>query len=142
MSPEGERGLDQALRDLAAGMENEAAPARVEARLRAEFRMRRRHRASWPVWVAAAAAVIIALVLMQPGPKPAEPRREIVTDFFPMRNTPLLEEELGQVIRVRVPRSALVRYGLPEGFDYSEPTVKADVVLGLDGTARAIRFVR
>jgi len=142
MSPEGERRLDQALRDLAAGMEDEAAPARVEARLREEFRKRKKRRPLWPLWSAAAAAVIVAVVLMQPKPAQMEPNREIVTDFFPMRNAPLTEEELGQMIRVRVPRSALSRYGLPGGFDWSEPTVQADVVIGRDGTARAIRFVR
>jgi hypothetical protein len=142
MSPEGERRLDQALRDLAAWMDNEVAPARVEARLREEFRRRTKRRPSWPLWSAVAAAVIVAVVLMQPEPEPRQPKREIVTDFFPMRNAPVVEEELGQMIRVRVPRSALVRYGLAGGFEYSEPTVQADVVLGLDGTARAIRFVK
>ena len=48
----------------------------------------------------------------------------------------------GRVVRVQLPRSALARFGLPVNAERAGEPVKADVLLGEDGTARAIRFVR
>ena len=53
--------------------------------------------------------------------------------------TPL---ESGQLVRVRVPRAALASLGLPLNAERGNEPVKADVLLGGDGLARAIRFVR
>lgn len=67
---------------------------------------------------------------------------ESTTDFIPltyMRDEVSLSS--GHVIRVEVPRSTLISMGLPVNADRSEDLVKADVVLGDDGVARAIRFV-
>ena len=50
--------------------------------------------------------------------------------------------EGGQIVRVEVPRSALASFGLPMNAERAGERVKADVVLGYDGVARAIRFVR
>jgi hypothetical protein len=50
--------------------------------------------------------------------------------------------ESGQVIRVRMPRSALARFGLPVNLEQADVPVKADVLVGEDGLARAIRFIR
>lgn len=50
--------------------------------------------------------------------------------------------ESGTVVRVELSRSALISLGVPVGPDRSEETLKADVVLGDDGVARAIRLVR
>ena len=69
-------------------------------------------------------------------------RTEIVSDFMPL--TYLAEGtavESGVVVRVRVPRSMLTRMGLPLNAELTEETVLADVALGDDGLARAIRFV-
>lgn len=69
-------------------------------------------------------------------------RAEIVSDFIPL--TYLAEGtavESGVVVRVRVPRSMLTRMGLPINAEIAEETVLADVALGDDGLARAIRFV-
>jgi hypothetical protein len=71
---------------------------------------------------------------------------EITTDFFPLRAGPVLAPgELVQIVRTRVPRRELARFGLTaSGYDTSRPVardIRADVVFGYDGTARAIRFI-
>ena len=67
---------------------------------------------------------------------------EIATDFMLLgdANTLVLQDG-GQIIRVRLPRSTLVRFGFPVNMDRNE-NVKADVLVGVDGLARAIRFVQ
>jgi hypothetical protein len=50
--------------------------------------------------------------------------------------------ESGQLIRVRMPRATLARFGLPVNLEQADVPVKADVLVGEDGLARAIRFVR
>jgi hypothetical protein len=47
----------------------------------------------------------------------------------------------GLVVRVQVPRSTLISMGLPMNVESSRELVKADVVVGDDGVARAIRLV-
>jgi hypothetical protein len=42
---------------------------------------------------------------------------------------------------VELPRSALLSFGLPVDPDRASERVKADVLVGGDGVARAIRFV-
>jgi hypothetical protein len=69
---------------------------------------------------------------------------ESVTDFISLvadapAATPL---ESGQLVRVQVPRAALASLGLPLNAERGNEPVKADVLLGGDGLARAIRFVR
>ena len=74
--------------------------------------------------------------------KPGE--AESVTDFIPLdagaSAAPPLES--GQLVRVQLPRSALASFGLPLSAERGNEPVKADVLLGNDGLARAIRFVR
>jgi hypothetical protein len=50
--------------------------------------------------------------------------------------------ESGTVVRVELSRSALISLGVPVEPDRADETLKADVVLGDDGVARAIRLVR
>lgn len=70
---------------------------------------------------------------------------ESVTEFISLVGgapaaTPL---EGGQLVRVQLPRAALASLGLPlNGERGGNEPVKADVLLGNDGLARAIRFVR
>ena len=45
-------------------------------------------------------------------------------------------------MRVRLPRTALAAFGFPVNEDNMEQAVKADVVLGEDGLARAVRVVK
>jgi hypothetical protein len=75
------------------------------------------------------------------------------------RSTPILQQATGEgfialpysdvnlssegavVLRVEVPRSALLLAGTPVSAGRRDERVKADVVVGADGLARAIRFV-
>lgn len=70
--------------------------------------------------------------------------KEIATDFIPLNymSAASLQQEGGQIIRVQVPRSALANFGLPVNMDRYNEKVKADVLYGVDGMARAIRFVQ
>jgi len=68
---------------------------------------------------------------------------EIATEFFPINGVADLSDvESTQVLRVELPRSALLSFGLPINPNREDERVKADVVVGTDGFARAIRFVR
>ncbi len=68
---------------------------------------------------------------------------EVVTRFFPLREgEDLTALESLQLVRVELPGSALGEVGLPVDPETANTPVKADVVLGQDGLARAIRFVR
>jgi hypothetical protein len=68
---------------------------------------------------------------------------EITTDFLPLSYSSSLSQfDEGQVVRVELPRSALQSFGLPVNAESAGERVKADVLLGHDGVARAIRFVR
>jgi len=68
---------------------------------------------------------------------------EIATDFIPLMNRETLAQmDGGQVMRVELPRSALMSFGLPMDMERASERIKADVVVGNDGMARAIRFVR
>lgn len=68
---------------------------------------------------------------------------EITTDFMPVgyANATTLQEG-GQLVRVELPRSALVAFGLPMNVNRYDEKVKADVFFSADGMARAIRFVQ
>jgi hypothetical protein len=66
---------------------------------------------------------------------------EIATDFIRINYaTPI--EPGSQIVRVRLPRSAMAQFGLPVNMDRADQTVKADVIMGIDGIAQAIRFVQ
>jgi hypothetical protein len=79
-----------------------------------------------------------------PAGKGARPGKiEIVTDFISLtQGYTLGMAEGGQLVRVELPRSALSSFGLPVNAARLDEPVKADVVMGNDGIARAIRFVR
>jgi hypothetical protein len=68
---------------------------------------------------------------------------EVVTQFFPLREgEDLTALESLQLVRVELPGSALSEVGLPVNIETANELVEADVLLGQDGMARAIRFVR
>jgi hypothetical protein len=81
--------------------------------------------------------------------KPAQPPkveaaltgREVMTDFLPVVYDPEPIER-GHVVRVRLPRASLAVFGLPVNEQHAEEPIKADVLLGEDGLARAVRFVK
>lgn len=68
---------------------------------------------------------------------------EVTTDFMPIGyvNSASLQDG-GSVVRVELPRSTIVSMGFALNMDRSGERVKADVLMGADGLARAIRFVQ
>jgi len=72
-------------------------------------------------------------------PLPAQPR-EVVTEFFPLLDVaPPFER--GELLRVMVPAATMRRVGLPVNQERLGDRVYADVLVGQEGLARAIRFV-
>ena len=68
---------------------------------------------------------------------------EEVTDFLPL--TYIAEAtatDSGHVVRVEVPRTMMASMGVPTNRERNAEFVKADVIIGDDGLARAIRFVQ
>ena len=67
---------------------------------------------------------------------------EVATEFLPLPyyHVPM---NTGSTVRIKVPATALVSFGLaPSDFREGDGTVLADVLVGEDGLARAVRFVR
>jgi hypothetical protein len=64
------------------------------------------------------------------------------SDFIPLPNAARIEpnEDLN-LVRVEVPRSAMVALGYAVSEDRASEPVQAEVVLGADGLARAVRFL-
>jgi hypothetical protein len=73
--------------------------------------------------------------------EPAAPQREVMTEFIPIVYDPEPIDR-GQIVRIRLPLAALASFGLPVNEEHAEETIRADVVLGEDGLARAVRFVK
>ncbi len=83
------------------------------------------------------------------APKPRQ--REVVpevefdedaTEFFPLTLVAQTEEEeTEQIVRVEVPRSTLMMWGLPVNAERAGEMVQADVVISEGGVARAIRII-
>lgn len=164
-----QRELSAGLRAVAAGYSRIGAPARVERRLRAAFRKQSALRSGALVrhgwrpmisWAAAAAMVTgIALITIQGGrpvrKQPAATNHvEIAAagnaidapsdydGFIPLPNAGKLPDtEDVNLVRVEVPRSAMIALGLEVSPERASEMVEADVMLGPDGLARAVRFV-
>jgi len=93
-----------------------------------------------PVAEQAAPAIVRRRPLVQPAPPPISQSREVVTQFFPLLDVaPPFER--GELLRVTVPASTMRRVGLPVNEDRLSDRVYADVLVGQEGLARAIRFV-
>jgi hypothetical protein len=75
--------------------------------------------------------------------QPSSSEVEVATEFFPLLEGRDLDSmENGRIVRIELPGSALAAVGLVSGGESSSEPVEAEVVLGPDGLARAIRFVR
>ncbi len=67
---------------------------------------------------------------------------EIATDFIPLTfSSELSYLDSGQLVRVLLPRSALASYGIPVNQELADRPIAAQVLIGQDGVARAIRFL-
>ena len=151
----GSHRLRAGLRAVAEDDERLGASSTVGMRLLAEVQAiaDARRRRTLILSLTAAAAVLMAVLvptwrLWQSAadqPQQADApviTRELVTEFFPLgySNVPARG---GYVVRMQVPRSALASFGIaPIGNDGPPSGVLADVVIGDDGLARAVRFVR
>jgi hypothetical protein len=77
------------------------------------------------------------------APTSAASVQEVATEFIPLVQAgTYTQAEEGHLVRVELPRSALASFGLPVNAEAPGGSVKADVLMGQDGIARAIRFVR
>ena len=148
--------LNAGLRAVAEDDEQLGASSAVGMRLLAEVQSiaNARRRRAMVLSLSAAAALVIGVAVSasrlfwsaddrsQPPDVPIV-TRELVTEFFPLTysNVPARG---GYVVRMQVPRSALASFGastVATG-DNVSPNVLADVVIGNDGLARAVRFVQ
>lgn len=67
---------------------------------------------------------------------------EVATGYIPLTYiTEATGADSGQVMRIRVPRAMLASMGVPASIGRTDGFVLADVVVGDDGLARAIRLV-
>lgn len=68
---------------------------------------------------------------------------EVTTQFLPLSYaSPVNLQDGGHLVRVQLPRSAMVSFGVPVNMERYGEKVKADVLVSADGLARAIRFVQ
>jgi len=157
-----ERLLTSALRAIAEEEAGRGASAAVEARLLAEVRsLARARRLRACATLAAVAAVVLVAVAVpnwyriarQPlseglgtGAEPGADvsTAEMATAFFPLIyvSVPMTG---GQIVRLEMPQAALTSFGVAPAdvINGARPgTVLADVLVGEDGLARAVRFVR
>ena len=137
--------IDEQMSVLARETANAVPSLAVERQLVTAFRahhMRRR----MPYAAIAASVLLLAAsswLVRSPAPQPVSEQAEFVTDFITVAGTDPAERiDSPILVRVRLPRAALVKFGLPMNEERSSEFVKADVVLGHDGLARAIRFVQ
>jgi hypothetical protein len=153
--------LQTELAQLRAALRRVEAPPPDEVSLRARFRdvMRQRTQKAviavtpdaWRMQFAAAAVVVLAVgavlaaVLLRverPGPVPLavegpQPAPLAVSAFQPLLNSPGLSPSSSySVVRVRIPLSA---FALVPGTEQNG-AIEADLLVGEDGLARAIRF--
>ena len=136
--------------------EHMGASAGVEARLREEVRSRATRRSpmsSVSLAIAASLAVIIGAsawflrdatrIDVPPAQPAADAAGEPLTGFVPLGYNRIPAGPT-HIVRLEVPRAALASFGLLSMDSTGSPeseTVLADVIIGDDGLARAVRFV-
>jgi hypothetical protein len=87
--------------------------------------------------------VRVARTTRRPAKVEKQRKPEVATDFIPVAGGNILGSlDRGYLVRVELPRTALRRFGLPMNEDRAVERVTADVLVGEDGLARAIRFVQ
>lgn len=79
----------------------------------------------------------------EPAAAPAAHSIEVTSGFMPLGYVTASNlQDGGQLVRVEMSRAAMASLGIPVNMDRYGERVKADVLLGVDGLARAIRFVQ
>ena len=118
------------------------APAWLEARVIARRdALRRRHLFGGTALIVGLAAALL-VTIRPPAPQPAAPVAVSEESFVPVPNVlPLDSYETGRVLRMNLRASDLISAGfsLPAGDPTA--TVRADVLVGEDGRAHAVRLV-
>ena len=153
--------LTKALRAVAKDDADMGASAEVKSTLRAELRLTRlayRRRQQLTGLSVAAAVTLIAAgwwvfahrttgsptAIAHVGPELSPAISEIKSDFMPLPYSSVPTPSV-RMVRLEVPRQALASFGLASleaVIDSGTATVTADVLVGDDGLARAVRFVR
>jgi len=88
--------------------------------------------------------VVVPVLKRKSSKRSVQPvmQREIRTAFYALEAGVLSENIEGYLVRVQVPRATMMSFGLPVQYEPGESGVDADLLIGEDGAARAIRFVR
>jgi hypothetical protein len=152
--------LAASLRALAADDAADGASAAVRVRLLDEVRrLRHARRRSLMKMSVLASALCVATALpvwhlatrdlrgrSSPASQrlPALPNDEMVTAFFPLSYS-TVPMTRGRLVRLEVPRDTVKAFGVDateSALGSVSSTVLADVLVGDDGLARAVRFVR
>ena len=144
-----QRELNQLLRTVSESGPQEA-PAHVEQALRAAFRQRqnKRRNTRWASVAIAAGLSAIAVLrftstVSAPVIQPVAAVQQDTSEFIALSDadtaTPL---EHATIVRVQLPLSSFRDIGLAINEQNAADRVQADVLLGQDGLARAVRFVQ
>ncbi|MDX2154232.1 MAG: hypothetical protein SFV54_26060 [Bryobacteraceae bacterium] len=144
-----EEQVNAGLRALAADERRLEAPRHVEETVLAAFATRRNN--PWPrqsrrQWLAAAASIVIVVALSwllgREAKPPAAPPVAAGGFMAIPYATGAAPVGGGYIVRVRMERTALVSLGIPAGAAPPGARVQADLLVGDDGVAHAIRLVR
>ena len=152
-----ERSLEALLRAVAEDDARLKSSPAVEMRLHGELRAIARAGRVKGLAIGLAAAAVVAIAVSVPflqhqappaanqapaAPIAAADADAVVTEFFPLMYS-MVPIGDGQIVRMEVPRTALASFALGSGESSgsSLETVLADVLVGEDGLARAVRFV-
>jgi hypothetical protein len=148
--------LSSALNRLAAESAAAEPPPEVQAALLVEFdvefdRERRRKTRSWILAAGAIAASIITILILEYRPLlRRQPHtiyvsgevRQFEEPFVPIPYiAPPAPYERIEVVRMELPVAALIAAGLPVRTADPGARVEADVLVGQDGRARAVRLI-
>lgn len=142
--------LQHCLRSLASAAPREASPE-LERRLRAKFRAQRNRRERhWNSLLAVAALLLVAcgFYLLGSHSRVIHQRTPMVgavdqaTGFialpYAQSDVPV---EQAVIVRVNIPASALGAMGMPLNAPMPSEEIAADLLVGQDGIARAVRLV-
>jgi hypothetical protein len=119
----------------------EAALLAAYDRAHANMQGRRRRQVRWLATLAAAAAVLIAVTIESPRRATRETLPDAASEFTIVPGAAALPPlESGSLVRTTLPVSVLPSLGVSPPAQATE-TVKADLIVGQDGLARAVRLV-
>lgn len=131
-----EEKIQIGLKSLAA-LETRLPSPGIEAFLIRKIKPRRR--ISWQLAFEAFAIAAVIAIMLYPAPEPLPPESSFIQVPFV---DPVGPDERMQLVRVNIPVRALANWGLPVAGLNPDRRVDAEVVVGEDGLARAVRFIQ